>query len=112
VQRRPFNPAAGPADENVMNTERLLAYGEQGVHLLFDTRLIHEALRQDPQRLRQVVERRFDEVHGTVQALLALQNADAGRQYVAGLPSELQHVLVLLYFELLDDRLRKRETRH
>jgi hypothetical protein len=37
---------------------------------------------------------------------------EAGRSFVGGLPLEIRHVLVLLYFELLDDRLRDRQTRH
>jgi hypothetical protein len=51
-------------------------------------------------------------VERAIRGLLAQPSATAGRAYVAGLPRELQYVLVLLYFELLDERLRRRRTLH
>ena len=95
-----------------MNTERLLDFGERGIHLLFDTSTIAEAFCQDAKHLRQVVDKHLDEIQVAVQHVLELGSAVAGREFIASLERELQHVLVLLYFELLDDRLRRRETRH
>lgn len=95
-----------------MNTERLLETGARGVHLLFDREMIAAAFRQDARALRRVVDARLPEIQQAAVQLLELASADEGRAYVAELPDEVRHVIVLLYFELLDDRIRRRETRH
>jgi hypothetical protein len=95
-----------------MNTERLLDFSERGIHLLFETSTITEAFCQDAKQLRRVVDAHLDEIQVAVKHVLELGSAVAGREFIASLERELQHVLVLLYFELLDDRLRRRETRH
>ena len=66
------------------------------------------AFEQEAQRLRAVVDREIDSIQRVVQHLLQLPDASEGRDFIAALPRELQYVLVLLYFELLDGRLRKR----
>ena len=95
-----------------MTPLQLLEVGERGIHLLFDTPMIEQAFGQDGKTLRRIVETRLEEVHRAVQQLLELGSPDDGRSFVAALPSEVRHVLVLLYFELLDDRLRPRQQRH
>jgi hypothetical protein len=95
-----------------LNTERLLATGARGVHLLFDREMIASAFRQDAATLRRVVDARLPEIQHAAVQLLELESADDGRAFVAELPTEVRHVIVLLYFELLDDRLRRSETRH
>lgn len=95
-----------------MNTVRLLETGARGVHLLFDREIIAAAFDQDAASLRRVVDARLPEIQHAAVQLLELASADEGRAYVAELPIEVRHVIVLLYFELLDDRIRRRETRH
>ncbi len=95
-----------------MQAQRLLDCGERGIHLLFDTRLIAEAFEQDAKCLRRIVDEHLEEIQSAVQHVLELPSPDAAREFISCLPRTLQHVLVLLYFELLDDRLRKRDTRH
>ena len=95
-----------------MTPRQLLEMGERGIHLLFETPMIEQAFGQDGPTLRRIVETRLGEVHRAAKTLLELVSPDAGRSFVAGLPVEVRHVLVLLYFELLDDRIRARQTRH
>lgn len=95
-----------------MDTERLLESGVRGVHLLFDTGTITAAFAQDAARLEAWVRGEPDGVERAIRGLLAQPSATEGRAFVARLPQELQYVLVLLYFELLDERLRKRRTLH
>ncbi len=90
-----------------MDTQGLLAASERGLHLLFDIRTVRAAFEQEAQCLRSVVDREIDSIQRVVQHLLQLPDAREGRDFIAGLPRELQYVLVLLYFELLDGRLRK-----
>jgi hypothetical protein len=95
-----------------MDTERVLAAGERGLHLLFDTATIAEAYAQDPRRLEAAVRADAAGVEHAIRGLLAQPTATAGRRFVVSLPREVQYVLVLLYFELLDGRLRRRCALH
>ncbi len=95
-----------------MDTERVLAVGERGIHLLFDTAMITQAFGQDADVLRRALAGRFDEVHFAVQELSRLPSVEEGRRFVADLSETVRHVVVLLYFELLDGRLRRHPTLH
>ena len=95
-----------------MTPLQFLEVGERGIHLLFETPMIEEAFGQDGPTLRRIVGTRLGEVHKAVQKLLEMGSPEACRSFVGVLPLEIRHVLVLLYFELLDDRLRDRQTRH
>jgi hypothetical protein len=90
-----------------MDTQRLLACGARGVHLLFDRDVIAEAFEQRAEDLRAVVDEDLDGIQTAVERLLELPDAGAGRTFIEHLPRPVQHVLVLLYFELLDGSLRR-----
>lgn len=95
-----------------MDTDLLMEAGERGIHLLFETEAIAEAYRQDADRLREALAGRLEEVHFVIRHVLKLGDANAAREYIAGLAPALRHILVLLYFELLDSRLRQHPTLH
>jgi hypothetical protein len=95
-----------------MNTDLLIATGERGIHLLFETEAIAEAYRQDADQLRDALADRLEEIHFVVRHVSRLRDANAAREYISGLTPALRHILVLLYFEFLDSRLRERATLH
>lgn len=95
-----------------MDTDMLMEAGERGIHLLFETETITEAFRQDADRLREALTDRTEEIHFVVRHLVGLRDANRAREYIAGLAPAIRHILVLLYFELLDSRLRHRPTLH
>ena len=95
-----------------MDTEKLLDVGERGIHLLFDRQMISEAFDQDADCLRADIEGRVEEIHGAIQRLVELPDPEAGHRFLACLPASIRHVLVLLYFELLDGRLKKNPVLH
>jgi hypothetical protein len=95
-----------------VDTEKLLDVGVQGIHLLFDRQMISEAFDQDADCLREQIEGRVEEVHGAIQRLVSLETPEEGQRFVACLAPSVRHVLVLLYFELLDGRLRQDATLH
>lgn len=90
-----------------MDTRKLLATGARGLHLLFDAGVIAEAFEQDADRVQEVIERDIDSIQRAVRQLLEMPDATQGRSFIARLPRELQHVIVLLYFELIDGQLRR-----
>jgi hypothetical protein len=91
-----------------MDAERILNVGERGMHLLFDQSAIADAFAADPDRLRDVVMRRRREIETALGEILSLDRAEQARALIAELPPELRHVLVLLYFELLERRIARR----
>jgi hypothetical protein len=91
-----------------LDAERIFQAGEQGIHLLFEPATIGAAFAEDPERLRATVQERRGELQGVLGALLSLDRAEQARRFIAGLPPELRHVLVVLYFELLERRLLRR----
>jgi hypothetical protein len=95
-----------------MDAEGILQAGERGIHLLFDTDTIAEAFDQDGEMLQEVCRRRRLEIESVLVQLMALPTARDARTFIQSLPRQLQHVLVLLYFELLDGRLRRVHTIH
>jgi len=95
-----------------VDTDQLLEFGAQGIHLLFDRDTITEAFGQDADQLREAISGHSDEVHFAIQALLSLPTVDEGRRFMADLSPAIRHIVVLLYFELLDSRLRRAATLH
>ena len=89
-----------------MDTNRLLDAGERGTHLLFDRHEIQEAFSEGAGDLHDIVGARMEEIHAAVEHVVSLQDLGAARRFVSSLPREVRHVLVLLYFELLDTRVR------
>jgi hypothetical protein len=95
-----------------VDTQLLIETGTKGVHLLFDTATIAEAFAQDARQLEAVVRADAEGVERAIRGLMAQPTCSAGRAFVESLPRELQYVLVLLYFELLDGRLRRLRVLH
>jgi hypothetical protein len=91
----------------VLDAEGIFFAGERGFHLLFDTRTIAAAFEEDATTLRRVVGLRRHEVEQTLARILELDDLGDAREVIAGLAPELRHVLVLLYFELLEGRVRR-----
>jgi len=95
-----------------VDTDQLLEMGERGIHLLFDRQAISEAFGQDANRLQEAVSGRFAEIDFAIRSLLSLSDAEQARRFIRSLAPAIRHVLVLLYFELLDGRLRRSRLLH
>ena len=95
-----------------MDTDLLMETGARGIHLLFETETIAEAYRQDADHLRDALAGREDEIQFVISHVIKLRDANAARDYIGGLAPALRYMLVLLYFDLLDSRLRRHPTLH
>ncbi len=95
-----------------MDTERVLAESERGIHLLFDNPTIVAAYAQDPGRPQKVILAEGHKLQEALEDLLEQPDAVEGRRFIAGLNPDLRYVLVLLYFELLDGRLQPPRVFH
>ncbi len=86
----------------------IFVLGERGFHLLFDAATITAAFDEDPLALRAAVVAHRNELEAVLGEILGIDDAIAARALIATLPSELRHVLVHLYFEILESRLWRR----
>lgn len=91
-----------------MQGDGIFQLGERGLHLLFEPGTIEAALDQDPGALREVVIAHRGELESVLEEILGLADAATARTLIAVLPRELRHVLVHLYFEILEVRMRQR----
>jgi hypothetical protein len=90
-----------------VNGEGIFELGERGFHLLFDDRTLAAALGEDPATLRAVILEHRDELEDVLSEILGIPNAHVARGLIAALPCELRNVLVHLYFEILEGRMRR-----
>jgi hypothetical protein len=88
--------------------ESIFLLGERGFHLLFDAATISAAFDEDPGALRAAVVAHRDELETVLAEIVCLDDAFASRGLIAALPPELRHVLVHLYFEILEARVQRR----
>lgn len=95
-----------------MDTDELLEIGARGIHLLFETGEIAQAFAQDADLLRNGLAGRHAEVQSAIDALVQLDDLAAGRRLIGSLRDDIRHVLVLLYFDLLDGHLRRAQVFH
>jgi hypothetical protein len=94
-----------------MHGDGIFLLGERGLHLLFEPDTIEAALDQDPGALRDVVVAHRGELEAVLGEVLCLADAATARTLIEALPPELRHVLVHLYFEILEGRMRQRGAR-
>jgi hypothetical protein len=95
-----------------MDTEKLLELGARGVHLLFGNDEIEAAFERDAAGLRDELAGRAAEVQNAIDMLMAVDDVDRGRAFIEGLDAGIRHVLVLIYFDLLDTHVRRAATLH
>jgi hypothetical protein len=91
-----------------MMGERIFLLGERGLHLLFDAATILAAFGEDPGMLREAVVVHRHELEAVLGEIACSDDAATAKTLIAALPPELRHVLVHLYFEILESRLRRR----
>jgi len=92
---------------SAVNGEGIFELGERGFHLLFDERTLATALGEDPAALRAVIVAHRAELEEVLTEILGIADAGAARGLIAALPPELRNVLVHLYFEILEGRMRR-----
>jgi hypothetical protein len=95
-----------------MMGESIFLLGERGLHLLYDAATISAAFDEDPGVLREAVVAHRVELEAVLAEILGIDDASAAKSLIEALPAELRHVMVHLYFEILEVRLLRRGTVH
>lgn len=90
-----------------MNTEKLCKFGKRGIHLLFETETIRIVFEQDPESLGIELNNRRAEIRFAIETMSSLSSSlKETRRFIASLDPFIRHILVLVYFEMLDDHIK------
>ena len=89
----------------------IIRQGLKGHHLLFDNDQIRRAFEKRGAELSDLGSKRISEVRDALRDIFSLPNMDEQREYITGLPEELQSVLVFLYFQILEKNILSKKPR-
>jgi hypothetical protein len=85
--------------------EYIFDLGMKGNHLLFDNQRIREAFERDREELADLGSEKIGELRRVLKDVFEIPDLEGKRDYIAGLPEELQYVLIFLYFQIVEKNL-------
>jgi len=91
--------------------EYLISQGLKGNHLLFDNYQIRRAFTKNPTELEKLGVQKLREVKEAFRHILELQDIWEKKEYIAKLPEEIQNIIILLYFQILEKNLLSQKPR-
>ena len=98
INREFINPEA-------QELEYLISLGIKGNHILFKNERIREAFGKDLGKLAAAGKLDVDEINRVVKEIISIQGLEEKKLYIESLPLEMQDVLIILYFQLIDKNL-------
>lgn len=91
--------------------EYVISQGLKGNHILFDNEQIRRAFSKGDLELTSLGVERVHEVRGALHEIFELGNTEERRDYISRLPDEIQHILVFLYFQILEKNILAQKTK-
>ena len=91
--------------------EYIINQGLKGNHLLFDNEQIRRAFEKGAQELTDLGTKKIQDVRDALREIFSKPDMDAKREYIAGLPEEIQNVLIFLYFQILEKNLLLKKSK-
>jgi len=82
--------------------EYVITQGLKGHHILFDNEQIRRAFAKGDVELTSLGVDRVHEVREALREIFEMGSTEDRREYIARLPEEIQHILVFLYFQILE----------
>lgn len=93
--------------------EYVIYLGAHGNHVLFDNARIREAFEKREDELADMGSDMVFEVREAVNQVLTIPDFEGKKDYIDGLPKEIQDVLIFLYFQMIErSMLLSRENPH
>jgi hypothetical protein len=86
--------------------EYIFDLGMKGSHLLFDNQIIREAFQKDREELADLGSEKIGELRSVLRDIFQIPDLEGKREYIAGLPEKIQHVLIFLYFQIVEKNLK------
>jgi len=80
----------------------VISQGVKGNHVLFDVEIIRRAFEKGHTQLASLGVERVKEVREALRDIFDIPGVDDKRDYIQRLPEEVQHILVFLYFQILE----------
>lgn len=91
--------------------EYILDLGMRGSHLLFDNQIIREAFQKNNEELADLGSERVGELRSVLKEIFQIPDLEGKKEYIADLPEDLQHVLIFLYFQIVEKNLKLNQAR-
>jgi hypothetical protein len=101
-------------EENLKNNSFLdyvIAQGLQGNHILFDNETIRRAFAKGNGELASLGVERVREVREALRDIFSIPGTEDKRDYIQHLPEEVKHILVFLYFQILEKNILSSKNR-
>jgi hypothetical protein len=101
-------------DDNQKNDgflDYIISQGLKGNHILFDNDLIRRAFARGDIALTALGTNRVKEVRDALRDIFSIPSTEDKRDYISHLPEEVQHILVYLYFQILEKNILSKKNR-
>ena len=101
-------------DENPKNSgflDYVIAQGLRGNHILFDNETIRRAFEKGSGELTSLGVERVREVREALRDIFSTPGTEDKRDYIQQLPEEVKHILVFLYFQILEKNILSSKNR-
>ena len=82
--------------------EYVLRLGAHGNHVLFDTDRIREAFAKKEEELADLGSEHVLQVREAIRGVISIPEFEGKKQYISSLPRDIQHVLIFLYFQMIE----------
>ena len=85
--------------------EYVLYLGAQGNHILFDNERIRETFTKEEDELADLGTELVSQVRQALHQVLSIPEFEAKKDFISSLPRDVQHVLIFLYFQMVEKTL-------
>jgi hypothetical protein len=82
--------------------EYVIQLGAHGNHVLFENERIREAFAKKEEELADLGSEHVLQVRQAIRDVLAIPEFEGKKQYISALPQDIQHVLIFLYFQMIE----------
>lgn len=89
----------------------IITQGLKGHHILFDNDQIRRAFEKKDKEFTRLSTDKIQEVRNALQEILTRPNMEDKKEFIAQLPEDTRHVLILLYFQILEKNLLSQKVR-
>jgi hypothetical protein len=91
--------------------EYILDLGMKGKHLLFENQIIREAFQKNNEELADLGSERVGELRRVLREIFQIPDLEGKKDYISTLPEDTQHVLIFLYFQIVEKNVMMNQNR-
>ncbi len=91
--------------------EYLISQGLQGNHILFSNDQIRRAFSKSEHELERLGSQKVEQVREVLREILTLPNMEEKKEFIQRLPEDIQNIIILLYFQILEKNLLSKKPK-